>query len=54
MDIDGNGTHRTGDYVGAQADPADELGFRIAGEFVGELGGTGSCEWKTRFTRVAY
>jgi len=45
--------NRTGDYVGVQTDPADNLGFWIAGEYTGGVGRLG-CDWRTRIARVAF
>ena len=43
---------RTGDYVGVQADPADEKGFWIAGEYAGTV--VSACDWRTYVARVTY
>lgn len=43
--------NRTGDYVGAQTDPLDDVSFWIAGQYPAEIPGSG-CEWKTRIGRV--
>ncbi len=45
--------NRTGDYVGVQTDPADNLGFWIAGEYTGNVGRLG-CDWRTRVGRVVF
>lgn len=46
-------SNRTGDYVGVQTDPADNLGFWIAGEYTGKVGHLG-CDWRTRIGRVVF
>lgn len=51
---EGIGLNRTGDYVGLQTDPADDLAFWIAGEYPGNQGGGAGCNWKTRVGRVKY
>jgi hypothetical protein len=43
---------RTGDYVGVQADPADDRGFWIAGEYAGTV--VSACDWRTYVARVVY
>jgi hypothetical protein len=45
--------NRTGDYVGMQTDPLDDLSFWITGEHPGMLPGYG-CNWKTRVGRASY
>lgn len=51
----GGDINRSGDYVGLQADPLDDLGFWIAGEYAGPVGtNPNSCEWRTRVGRVRY
>lgn len=45
--------NRTGDYVGVQTDPADDLTFWIAGEYTGNVGKLG-CNWRTRVARVGF
>jgi hypothetical protein len=44
---------RTGDYVGLQTDPADNLSFWLAGEYPGTVEGLG-CDWKTRVGKAKY
>lgn len=53
LNVDGGNRNRTGDYVGVQADPADDLSFWIAGEYAGNVGSLG-CDWRTRVARVQY
>ncbi len=50
---DGGGRNRSGDYVGAQADPGDQQSVWVAGEYAGNVPGQG-CEWRTRIARVRY
>lgn len=50
--FDGYGRNRTGDYVGAQTDPAGNLAFWIAAEFPDRF--ASECRWKTRVARVLY
>ncbi|MCZ6508043.1 MAG: hypothetical protein O7A04_08380 [Acidobacteria bacterium] len=45
--------NRTGDYVGLQTDPADNLSFWLAGEYPGNIAGVG-CDWKTRIGKAKY
>lgn len=45
--------NRTGDYVGAQTDPVDDISFWIAGEYTGTVGRLG-CDWRTRVARIAF
>ena len=46
---------RTGDYVGAQTDPLDSLGFWISGEFMAKRTNfVASCTWDTRIANVRY
>ena len=48
----GSGTARTGDYVGAQTDPLDNLSFWIAGEFSKKVRGLSGCSWSTQIATV--
>jgi len=50
----GLGLNRTGDYVGLQTDPLDNLSFWISGEYPGNQGGGQGCNWKTRVGRAKY
>ncbi len=53
--IGGDGVTRTGDYVGVQTDPADNLGFWMTGEYPGNIAGaTVGCNWKTYVGRAQY
>ncbi len=46
---------RTGDYVGVQTDPADNLGFWITGEYPGTVRTSSSgCDWRTYVGRARY
>ena len=45
---------RTGDYVGAQTDPVDNLGFWIAGEFSRKVKGLSGCNWSTQIANARY
>lgn len=45
--------NRTGDYVGIQTDPADDLSFWIAGEYTGNVGRLG-CNWRSRVARIGF
>lgn len=51
--VDGGGRNRTGDYVGAQADPSDPRSVWIAGEHATSVGSVG-CTWSTRVSRARY
>lgn len=51
--IDGSGRNRTGDYVGAQADPSDPRSVWITGEHASGFGGFG-CSWRMRVSRARY
>jgi hypothetical protein len=53
LDNNDGSRNRTGDYVGAQTDPADNLGFWIAGEYTGNVGNLG-CDWRTRVGLVRF
>ncbi len=48
----GSGTARTGDCVGAQTDPLDNLSFWIAGEFSKKVRGLSGCSWSTQIATV--
>ncbi len=51
----GTGTlARTGDYVGAQTDPLDDLSFWIAGEFSKRVPGLSGCNWSTQIATARY
>ena len=51
----GTGTlARTGDYVGAQTDPLDNLTFWIAGEFLKRVKGLKGCNWATQIATAKY
>lgn len=52
-DVDGSGRNRTGDYVGAQADPNDPRSVWIAGEHASRVGNV-PCSWSTRVSRARY
>ena len=54
QDIDGSGLNRTGDYVGAQADPLGNLSFWIAGEFSKKVKGLKGCNWSTQIATARY
>ena len=54
QDIDSNGRNRTGDYVGAQTDPLDDLSFWIAGEFSKRVKGLKGCNWATQIATAKY
>ena len=54
QDIDGSGLNRTGDYVGAQADPLGNLSFWIAGEFSKKIPGLSGCNWSTQIAKAKY
>ncbi len=47
------GVNRTGDFVGAQTDPLDDLGFYVAGEFTGPVSIFG-CNWRTWVGRLSF
>jgi hypothetical protein len=51
-EIDSASRNRSGDYVGAQTDPADDTSFWIAGEYAKKLGG--ACDWQTIIANVKY
>ncbi len=53
QDIDGS-RNRTGDYVGAQTDPLDDLSFWIAGEFSKRVKGLKGCNWATQIATAKY
>ncbi len=46
--------NRTGDYVGLQTDPLDDLSFWFTGEAPGAIGNGFGCDWKTRIARTRY
>lgn len=48
------GFNRTGDYVGLQADPLDNLSFWFTGELPGNIGPPFGCDWKTKVARTKY
>ena len=48
------GVDRTGDYVGAQTDPLDDLTFWIAGEFSKRVAGLSGCSWSTQIAQAKY
>jgi len=52
--VDSSDRNRIGDYVGAQADPADERSFWVAAEFSDNMPLAGGCSWNTRAARVFY
>lgn len=43
-------SNRTGDYIGAQTDPSDNLSFWVAGERATTIGGV--CQWQTQVQKV--
>ncbi len=50
----GLGANRTGDYVGLQTDPLDDLSFWVAGEYTSQVNPVLGCDWKTRIGRARY
>ena len=52
--VDTGGLNRTGDYVGAQTDPLDDLSFWIAGEFSKRVRGVPGCNWSTQIAQTRY
>ncbi len=53
LSADGS-VNRTGDYVGLQTDPLDDLGFWFTGELPGAVGFGFGCDWKTKIARTQY
>ncbi len=50
----GLGANRTGDYVGLQTDPLDDISFWVAGEYTSQINPAFGCDWKTRIGRARY
>ncbi|MDH3402199.1 MAG: hypothetical protein OES32_02210 [Acidobacteriota bacterium] len=48
------GANRTGDYVGLQTDPLDDVSFWVAGEYTSQIDPLMGCDWKTRIGRARY